>query len=198
MFSSVWYYQDIFRITVKQLKKQGVYTMDEDLKHNLTAGETWLRGLYILLFAFFLFISRIVTAAVVVIQFLFTVFTGQANENLRIFGLSLSRYIYQCLLFLTYNSDTKPFPFEDWPDSKLLAEKGAEKSGEKTTAKTAKATPRKKARTKSKSTTKKTAKSKSKAKPESEPQAESEVTPETDTNSGPETPTTDSDTTKES
>jgi hypothetical protein len=91
--------------------------MDEDLKQNLTASETWLRGLFILLFAFLLVVARIVTGAVVVIQFLFTVFTGQTNENLRDFGASLASYVYQALLFVTYNSDTKPFPFAPWPGS---------------------------------------------------------------------------------
>lgn len=89
--------------------------MDEDLKQNLTASETWIRGFFILLFVFLLVIARMVTGAVVVIQFLFTVFSGRANENLRYFGASLASFIYQTLLFVTYNSDDKPFPFTPWP-----------------------------------------------------------------------------------
>lgn len=89
--------------------------MDDDLKQNLTASETWIRGLFILLFVFLLVIARVVTGAVVVIQFLFTVFTGQTNENLRNFGASLASFIYQALLFVTYNTDDKPFPFSPWP-----------------------------------------------------------------------------------
>jgi len=91
--------------------------MDDDLKQNLTAAETWVRGLFILLFAFFLFIARVVTGAVVMIQFLFTVFSGQTNDNLRFFGSSLAQFIYQTLMFLTYNSDDKPFPFSAWPEA---------------------------------------------------------------------------------
>ncbi|HEC19529.1 MAG TPA: DUF4389 domain-containing protein [Gammaproteobacteria bacterium] len=93
--------------------------MDDELKENLTAGETWVRGLFILLFAFLLVVARMVVAAVVVIQFLFTVFSGQTNDNLRYFGASLSRYIYQVLLFITYNCDEKPFPFAPWPTEDL-------------------------------------------------------------------------------
>ncbi|MCK4587830.1 MAG: DUF4389 domain-containing protein, partial [Gammaproteobacteria bacterium] len=89
--------------------------MDDDLKQNLTAGETWVRGLFILMFVFMLVVARLVTGAVVVIQFLFTVFTGQINDNLKTFGASLARYVYNCLLFVTYNSDDKPFPFGEWP-----------------------------------------------------------------------------------
>lgn len=91
--------------------------MDDELKHNLTAAETWLRGLFILLFAFFLLIARIVTGAVVIIQFLFTVFTGRTNENLRWFGSSLSQFVFQTLKYVTYNSDDKPFPFSPWPEA---------------------------------------------------------------------------------
>jgi len=91
--------------------------MDDELKQNLTAAETWLRGLFILLFAFLLVVARIVTGAVVVIQFLFTVFTGRTNENLRYFGASLAQFIFQTLLYVTYNSDEKPFPFSPWPDA---------------------------------------------------------------------------------
>lgn len=91
--------------------------MDEELKQNLTAAETWLRGLFILLFAFLLVVARIVTGAVVVIQFLFTVFTGRTNENLQYFGASLATFIFQTLMYLTYNSDDKPFPFSAWPEA---------------------------------------------------------------------------------
>lgn len=89
--------------------------MDDDLKQNLTAAETWMRGFFILLFIFLLVIARVVTGAVVVVQFLFTVFTGQANDNLRYFGASLASFVYQAMLFVTYNTDEKPFPFAPWP-----------------------------------------------------------------------------------
>ena len=70
-------------------------------------------------FAFLLVVARLVTGAVVVIQFLFTVFTGRTNENLRYFGASLAQFIFQTLLFVTYNSDTKPFPFSEWPENEV-------------------------------------------------------------------------------
>lgn len=104
--------------------------MDDDLKQNLTAAETWIRGLFILLFAFLLMVARVVTGAVVVIQFLFTVFSGRANENLQYFGASLARFVYQALLFVTYNSDDKPFPFSAWPDADAPGVKAASVKGE--------------------------------------------------------------------
>lgn len=131
--------------------------MDDDLKQNLTAAETWLRGLFILLFAFMLIIARIVTGAVVVIQFLFTVFTGKTNDNLKNFGASLARYIYSCLLFVTYNTDDKPFPFSEWPstDDGTASTKAVVKPTTKSSSKP-KASTKKKATPKSKTKTIKT------------------------------------------
>ena len=138
--------------------------MDDDLKQNLTAGETWIRGLFILLFAFALVIARFVTGAVVVIQFLFTVFTGQVNDNLKIFGASLARYVYNCLLFVTYNSDDKPFPFGEWP--------AAEGSLAEVESAPVKAKPAAKPKSKAKPKAKPKAKAKSKAKTDSETDSE--------------------------
>lgn len=90
--------------------------MDADtLKTNITSGAHWLRLLYMILFAVLLYFAGVVMVVVVVLQFLFALLSGSANDNLRRFGESLSRYIFQALQFLTYNSERKPFPFSDWP-----------------------------------------------------------------------------------
>jgi len=88
---------------------------NETLKSNLTSGEHWLRLLYMLLFAVILYVAAIVAGLVIVVQFLFALISGSANDNLKQFGGSLSRYIFQVLRFMTYNRDEKPFPFSDWP-----------------------------------------------------------------------------------
>lgn len=68
-----------------------------------------------LIFAFCLGIAKFVMGAVVIFQFLNVLFTGQTNDNLLIFGQQLSRYQYQLMLFLTYNSEQQPFPVGAWP-----------------------------------------------------------------------------------
>jgi hypothetical protein len=55
--------------------------------------------------------------AVVVIQFGFVLITGDRNQKLLDFGASLSKFIYQILQFVTFNSEDKPFPFSDWPSA---------------------------------------------------------------------------------
>lgn len=90
---------------------------NEELKSNLLSSRHWLRLIFMLLFAALLQIAGIVMWVLVILQFLFSLISGQDNRNLRQLGSSLSRYIYQTLKFLTYNSEEKPFPFSDWPSS---------------------------------------------------------------------------------
>lgn len=90
---------------------------NEELKSNLLSSRHWLRLIFMLLFAALLQIAGIVMWMLVILQFLFSLISGQDNRNLRQLGSSLSRYIYQTLKFLTYNSEEKPFPFSDWPSS---------------------------------------------------------------------------------
>jgi len=85
----------------------------EELKSNITSGEHWLRLVYILLFAVLLYVAGLVMGVVIILQFLFALLTGGNNSNLRHFGQVLSLYIYDCLSFLTYNTEQKPFPFDD-------------------------------------------------------------------------------------
>lgn len=89
--------------------------MDDNLKKNLTAKNTWVRGLYMLLFALIYSITKILVAAVAVFQFFATLLTGKANERLMTFGQNLSTFIYQIIQFFTFNSEEKPYPFSPWP-----------------------------------------------------------------------------------
>lgn len=87
----------------------------EEIKSNLTSSKHWLRLLFMVLFAVILYIAAIVMSVLVALQFLFSLISGRDNRNLRHFGQSLAQYIYRTLRFLTYNSEDKPFPFDDWP-----------------------------------------------------------------------------------
>ena len=69
-----------------------------------------------LLFIFLMGVAKFVTLVVVALQFIVVLFTDQTNNNLVRFGKSLSVYQYQIMLFLTYNSEVRPFPVADWPE----------------------------------------------------------------------------------
>ncbi|MDY6994493.1 MAG: DUF4389 domain-containing protein [Pseudomonadota bacterium] len=88
------------------------------MKKNLTVGHTWQRAFFMLLFAIFLYIALIIIAAVILFQLGALLFSGKLNERLLPFGHSLSLYISEILLYLTYNSDHKPWPFppSEWPN----------------------------------------------------------------------------------
>lgn len=90
---------------------------NEELKRNLTSTNQWLRLIYMVLFAVLLEVAGFVMLAVVIAQFLFAIFTGGANDNLRRLGDQVSTFIYQSLQFLIYNTEEKPFPFSEWPES---------------------------------------------------------------------------------
>ena len=88
------------------------------MKENIKSQNTWIRGLYMLLFALIYSIAEIVFTAIAVFQFLAALVTGKPNELLLNFGQSLSTYIYHIIQFFTFNRDEKPYPFSPWPEGK--------------------------------------------------------------------------------
>lgn len=76
----------------------------------------WLRGLYMLIFMFFLGVAKFVTFVVILVQFVKVLFSADTNQKLLGFGESLSQYQYQILMFLTYNTEQQPYPMSDWPE----------------------------------------------------------------------------------
>jgi hypothetical protein len=67
------------------------------------------------LFAIVLGIVKIVLLAVTLLQVILTLFTGSQNERTTKFGGQLGLYSCQIFHFLTYYSESRPFPFSDWP-----------------------------------------------------------------------------------
>ena len=84
---------------------------------NLTNGQTWLRGIFMLLFVLIYSVTEVIVLVVVLLQFFFVLFTGEQNIRLREFGDSLSVFVYQILSYWTYNAEERPFPFAQWPGS---------------------------------------------------------------------------------
>jgi hypothetical protein len=89
-----------------------------DLEENVKQKSTWVRLFFMVVLAFLYGLSRVVIAAVVVIQFFYVLLTGETKAELKSFGHSLAIYSYEVIDYLTFNSDEKPFPFEgSWPTS---------------------------------------------------------------------------------
>ena len=81
---------------------------------NAMQVSAWIRVIFMLAFAIVLYlVIAPVILVLMIVQALFVIITG--NSNLRFLGAALSKYIFQVLEFLSYNSNTKPFPFSDFP-----------------------------------------------------------------------------------
>jgi len=84
-------------------------------KMSLTNMDTWVRLAYMVLFALLLMVARLLVSIVVIVQFALVLIFGKDNENLRNLGQGLGKWVYQAIMFLTFNSNNKPFPFNEWP-----------------------------------------------------------------------------------
>ena len=68
-----------------------------------------------LLFVFAYSAAEFVMGIVVLIQLMITLVTGSTNHRLKVFGKQVASYIYDVMLFLTFNTEEMPFPFAAWP-----------------------------------------------------------------------------------
>ncbi len=88
----------------------------DEIVDNLKKTSSWVRLLFMVAFAVVLYIVLIPVVIVLTIaQALFAILKGEANPNLRYFGMAIEEYVGQIIRFLAYNSEQKPFPFSDFP-----------------------------------------------------------------------------------
>jgi hypothetical protein len=86
-------------------------------KLELKTKDKWIRGIYMILFLLIQCIARFLIYVVLLFQFI-VLFFDKPNKMLLKLGKSLSVYSYQIFLYLTYNTEVKPYPFSDWPEEK--------------------------------------------------------------------------------
>lgn len=91
-------------------------TRESGIGDHLKSPAAWLRLLFMVLFVALWFISRFVVFAVMGLQVLFLLFSGKPDARLAAFGASLAAYSYEVVAYLTFASETQPFPFSDWPE----------------------------------------------------------------------------------
>ncbi len=87
----------------------------QEIRNAIMARSTWLRGVFMLLFAVAYGVAELLLVVTVAFQFLCLLVTGKTVDRLLIFGENLSRYFYQIVRYLTFNTEERPFPFSDWP-----------------------------------------------------------------------------------
>ena len=91
--------------------------MKPETYESMTDRRLWKRILSMLVLGFACGIARFVLLATVLLQVLFTLFTGRNNAPLKATGKDLAVYIYEIFMFLTFNSEERPFPFRGWSSS---------------------------------------------------------------------------------
>jgi Domain of unknown function (DUF4389) len=89
-----------------------------EMEKHLKSRTTWLRLVFMIIFCVFVSLASMVGSVIVILGFLWVLFTGEVNRDLRQVGQNLATYIYQIIRYLTFNSEQKPFPFgEAWPST---------------------------------------------------------------------------------
>ena len=74
-------------------------------------GNFLTRLALIVAYVLILSVVRFVLWGVLLIQLLFHLFGGGASLGAQRLGQSVSEYVYRVWLFLTYNTNERPFPF---------------------------------------------------------------------------------------
>lgn len=92
-------------------------TQSGSFKDKLKDENYWLRLPFMLLFFFAWKLTELVLIGLVLVQLVFRLVTGKPQEQLLSLGSQLTLYAYQVFRYLTMNSDRKPFPFSDWPNT---------------------------------------------------------------------------------
>ena len=95
-------------------KAHDARAFSDEVRENVTSRATWMRLLHMLLFAVVFAVMHIVLALVVVVQFFTALVGGKPMERLLVFGRDLANYYHDVVLYLTFTTEKKPFPFSDW------------------------------------------------------------------------------------
>ena len=75
----------------------------------------WMRGLMMLILAFFFSFAGSILGVIALVQFFWTLFNKEPNPALRTFGTGLADWMRQTARFQVFATEDKPFPWAEWP-----------------------------------------------------------------------------------
>jgi len=88
------------------------------IEQNLKSGATWLRCLFMVISCILASVAIMAGSVIVALGFFYVLFTGEVNQQIREAGQSVAKYIYNIALYLTFNTEEKPFPLGgEWPSA---------------------------------------------------------------------------------
>ncbi len=101
--------------------------MNVNVKENVKNVDVWIRGFFIIIFGVILHFLFGIIWLLVIFQFITKVITGNLNQHLSNFSGGLTQFAFQILLYITFQSEERPFPFSPWPgDKNSVVEDSAE------------------------------------------------------------------------
>ena len=77
----------------------------------------WVRALLMLLMCAAFQLTAWILVLTALVQLVFAIFNDEPNRRLQRFGSSLGLYLTQIASFVTFATETAPFPFCDWPEA---------------------------------------------------------------------------------
>lgn len=89
-----------------------------EMKANVKNVDTWIRGLFIIIYGVIFYVLVGIIWLVVIFQFIMKVITANLNPNVMNFSGGLTRYAFQILQYVTFQSEERPWPFGPWPAEK--------------------------------------------------------------------------------
>ncbi len=81
------------------------------------------RLIYTVLFLLIGRITSIVIFAASIFQFIYSLIFSKPNDKVLEFTSSLSEFVKQIVSYVSFNSENKPWPIDNWPKPKIKKEK---------------------------------------------------------------------------
>lgn len=89
---------------------------DEETKTVETGAEPlWQRLIYMLVFWLLAYVAFSLTIFLAAVQLILLAINKQKNEELRAFTRNLVQYVWECLAYIGFTREEKPFPFGKFP-----------------------------------------------------------------------------------
>lgn len=93
--------------------------MDDPTKET-DVDSIWIRLLYMILFVIIFGVVEFVLYLTALVGFIFRLLGKSDHDKIRYVGRCLGMYVKEIADYLTFNSEVRPFPFSDWPESKSM------------------------------------------------------------------------------
>lgn len=86
------------------------------IEENIKSKATWTRFLFMVICYMLAGIASFVGTFIIVLGFLWLLFTGEVNRQIQQVGQSIAAYVCEIVRYLTFNTEQRPFPLGgDWP-----------------------------------------------------------------------------------